>query len=95
MLKFLAGEGEVGVDPLPQPTKMLTHSQIQTRAKALTRVAGGRYTRVVRVPSLQKEHPKGHRVNRLILIRCATKYNSQKKISSLGLIGTDLADPGG
>jgi hypothetical protein len=91
MLKSLPGGGRVEVDPLPHPTKVTTHNEIQTPAKALARVAGDRYTRVVRVPNLQeKQHPKGHRVNPLIPIRCTIKYNSHKKISSIDLIGTDL-----
>ena len=77
MLKSLAGEDEGVVDPLPQLTKVPTHSKIQTVVKTLARVAGGRYMRIVRVPDLQeKQHSQGQKVNPAILTRYKRKYNT-------------------
>ena len=83
MLKSLAGGGEDGVDPLPQPMKLPIHTQIHTVANARAAVAGRRYSCIVRVPnSSEKIASLGPDGELPISIRVVTKYNSRKWISS-------------
>lgn len=80
MLKSLAGDGEVGVDPPPQPTKLPTHTEIHAITKARTGIPGGLCSCVVSILNAKTSsilRARGQRALILLVWRVTTTFKSR------------------